>query len=626
MPKHRQPKLVYFDMLEEGSDYQLTVLPFYREQAAQTIQMAFRQSRSPAHLRQAFFSKKITDHMDEDFNHTLHEQIKNNRYDLLPYSHPNFTRCLFSALRSKIINMNELLTAKLMYDSLYFFNQGTIPNNPANQFTKFSIIDNTGPYQVSSISYWTTENTSELLYASSKSATREKYHYYTINFNYNQALMFIFAKLNPKQLYVNDDLIKALNDYLALKPLSPAHKQYLSDKIIELNNRLHVENGVPLVAEQIRQFIKMIEPEFVDYMKKCPKHEYNNMRFLANIDQFSSLLPVFARSPQYDKQNPSSPLFCFILPTMDTFNKVQDITHGDEACRPIAVVGKVHTRMIRAYDELPAITPGSLLSPTQQRLKLLFPTTNNLRKSSRPLELSHPDVDRTSAAHGYLCDDFLLTWHALFHTWQNGSNFKASFRQLRDLHDKKMGFAEDITGISSTLWALSDIDSADGYLIRSNPGLAIYKILAIIHLLNIGGFDFSKSTDNNFLILFELCKKPNKWKPLLFGYSPLQFEGLLIDLRAHPKEKAMLTQIIAVQKKVLSQLKENPDASIIDVILEDVLVPSQASDKDLIDLARSTGYKTIFQWAKDTRSNQGLHFKTDYKQANNSASLAREYC
>ena len=114
--------------------------------------------------------------------------------------------------------------------------------------------------------------------------------------------------------------------------------------------------------------------------------------------------------------------------------------------------------------------------------------------------------------------------------------------------------------------------------------------------------------------MFELCKKPNKWKPLLFGYSPLQFEGLLIDLRAHPKEKAMLTQIIAVQKKVLSQLKENPDASIIDVILEDVLVPSQASDKDLIDLARSTGYKTIFQWAKDTRSNQGLHFKTDYKE------------
>ena len=608
MPKHRQPGIVHYGMLEEGSDYQLTVLPFYREQAAKTIQMAFRQSRIAPEHRHAFFSSKIVDQMDEHFNRTVCEHIQNNRYDLLPYNHPNFTRCLFSTLRANVINMNEFITAKLMYDSLPLFNQGIIPDNPSTQFTKFSILDCTGPYQVSSIAYWTRGNTSQLYYELRESAVREKYHYYTINFNYNQALMFLFAKLNQKQVNVNEGLIQFIRDYAALKSWTTDQKQFFLDEVIKL------KNGFLTSTEQIKQFIKAVEPEFVEYMRVSPLKEYKNMKFLANIDLFSSQIPVFGRSPQYDNKNPSSPLFCFILPTMDTFNKLQEITHGNEACRPVAVVGKVHTRMIRAYDELPAITPGSSLTTTQQGLKLLFPTVSHLRTHSRPVELSHPDVERTTTAHGYLCDDFLLSWHDLFHTWRNGSNFKPLLRQLRQLHDEKMGLTQDMSGMSTIIWPLSDMDLSDGYMIRSNPDLPIYKILAIIHLLNIGGFDFSTSTDNNFLILFALCKHPSKWKQLLFGHNPLQFEDLLLQLHTHPEEKAMLTQIIAVQKKVLSQLNKNPEASIIDVILRALLVPPQESDDELIDLVSSKGYKTMFYWAKDSRSNQGLHFKAEHQE------------
>ena len=64
-------------------------------------------------------------------------------------------------------------------------------------------------------------------------------------------------------------------------------------------------------------------------------------------------------------------------------------------------------------------------------------------------------------------------------------------------------------------------------------------------------------------------------------------------------------------KQMKTYMLEHPKASVVEVILHDLLVPSQDSDALLLNLFDPTDFKNFFYWSKNT----GLYFKEEYREA-----------
>lgn len=652
--------------------YRQTVTPYYRSEAATIIQKAFRirkEAKDGAkftgkeekivwkdHLQVLRMKKLREPARDEAFNRALLKNIKNYRYDLIDFAHENFTRHLFGALRAGLITQNELMTTKLMYDSLICFNKGKMPEKPAEHFGRYSLQDR-GPYNPYRISYWHQRESSKMSHL--QYSEYKKLHYYTINLPRHQVAALLYDKLR----IAPDDTrtIPMLEDFFCVREEDDIKKEAFVclDKFKETPNNEH--------ANELRNCIERYEPDTIPFLR----HWYNDwdlkttlglsfdeyrkdrdsVFFLVKIDKINSQIPTLCKSPDYNASNPNSPIISFVLPTIDTLNILQEVVHEAETALPTPVIGQETPQMIRAYDEIPKKMKGAdvwstlktrlqslfektpkpekrllheqselllaTLSP-QEKLALSYPTAQNLETNSRPVELTHPDAQHTKKSHGCICHDFLLSWHDVFHAWVNGSNYKDIIRTLRTLHDEKAGFAKkNDPKMPKAVWALTDMDLQIGIIMRQTSGLSyerdIAALLGFLKLMETAGFTFTESTDDNNLLLYHFFQSPQLW---ISGYNNFYLldendNAVKNFLKAHfTKQYNQYNQLAQQYKKMNWYLQHHSEASVVEVILHELLTPKEEGDDILLQQLDEAVLKEIFYWA----GNKGLHFQKKFRE------------
>ena len=592
MKKSSQERIIIgVEQLRKAShDYQLVVFPYYREEAAKTIQSWWK--KEPL-----YFIKKLTEHRDPHFNRRTANLIKNNRYDLIEYNKFDFTRCLFGALRQGDITMNELITAKLMFESLSCFNDGPMPKQPEKVFARYQLADPNGPYQYQSIYYGSNKQHLDI---------DERLHYYVIDLPRDQAVCFLYTALNAY------DTIKGI----------PSMRKVLQGALLQYKQKLSEQSIIETDDDAlfVKQYTDLIWQNMYQASYSCHfiKNEQNG-RFIAAFFNIGEQLPFLCRkSPTSDATIKDTPLLSFVIPTIDTFNLLQQMAHGPNAVLPVGVVGPVTTRMIRAYDEIPpALLSREALTETQRLLKHLYPTVAMIKANARPLELTHPDAEKTTRPHDADCSDFLLSWHDLLHAWRNGANLKPIIRKLRRLHDETAGLDNNKRGMSRALWKLSDLDSSQGAKFRRNQdeniAMQCYCALTLImRSFEKAGFKHKVDHDDNYLMSYSVCQ--DDWQPLFFHQSLTSlYQTMLLDSNVsksfNNSDYAFRYRVLMDRCEMVNEyLHQHPQASVIDVILSHRLKPLQIGDQALL-MYLSKYYKTLFFWSK----NEGLYFKKPFR-------------
>ena len=377
----------------------------------------------------------------------------------------------------------------------------------------------------------------------------------------------------------------------------------------------------------LKQFILRHEPNLKNFLQQIhrvqydpqsmglPRAEYSrelmSTRFMVNLFAVNCQIPMFSIPPRNESlSEQQQPLLSFVLPTIDTLNMLQKITHGEEATMPEAVIGQVTPRMIRAYDDIPALKgSGQPKNKAQGLLSVLYPTASQLDSPARPIEFTYPGVEKTVEPHGADCHDFLLSWHDVFHAWRNGSNYKAWIRQLRTLHDEKLGFAVQQDAMSKIIWELSDVDFSGGTVYRAHEKRHFKSKIAIVVFLNIAkkaGYSFATPEDDNYLFAYTLSESPGSWgNP--YGIDLQNLDAVVAG------DPSLETNFNLLKKQVAhvhAYMREHPKASVVEIIIHDLLVPTEGSDAGLLQLLNQADLKNFFYWS----SNTGLYFKKEYRE------------
>ncbi len=661
LPLKSAHQFIHYNRLKENTPYHQVTLPFFRDKAAQIIQLQFRihaiekkikyvethteKEALIEKLHRLQRKKKLLHHrvirepLNDGFNEDIEQKIRANQYALINFRHPDFTRHLFGALRRGMMSMNEMMTVKLMYESLFCFNKGQMPANPAAQFTKFHLTDPNGPYDYHSISHWGEKEEKALSMKLKEPHADEKHHYYTINLSHEQTVAYLYHTLelaingHHSRRIMEKHFKKMLESYLKTKP-SSLPLLYLMDQL-NLNNAVEfqtfIEHSEPHLAHFLHQhYDRTNQPStlglsFEDYMR-----EGNSIAFLANLTHVNCHIPSVCISPQYDAKEPGTPILSFILPTIDTLNTLQFAAHGEEYTEPVAVMGPVTCRMIRAYDEVPALHTKEVEAKTKsvEDLQTLYPTAANIKTPGRPVELTHPDVVKTENPHGAShCHDFLLSWHDLLHTWRNGSNFKALIRHFRSVHDEKAGFAKNKSGMSKVLFLLTDLDSSVGQNMRTITASpdelqTLHSLINCLNLLETAGFDFSQSQDDNDLLTYDLLTSSAQTIFSLFNLNFDQFREYLVILNNHHQNKHIerFERLMATQHRINDYLQTHPNASVVEIILSDLLQPLQAIDSHIFSIFKIDDLKQLFYWSR----NSGLFFKKEWAPLLSSLGVERQ--
>mgnify|MGYP003466126630 CR=1 FL=1 len=378
-------------MIAKGSPFELVTACYYTTGAAESIQAAFRryrvkERRSIAPEQKSIYEKAKIHRFkplseplnNEDFYEHLRLKVSENNYHEIDFNHRLFTQSLLGALRANAITMNQMLTIKLMYESLFCFNQGQMPENPVDHFKRFDLKD--GPYDPSlSISYWQPIHSQKLA-----QEDLHKLHYYTIDIPHHQAVLYLKHQLeNPSQFPMNDDLIQLILRYLE----HCSHKlkiRYKHDSDLflwirdleSLQATVDTEHGLRSTENGIRKevilkilrLIRRVESDeiwwfslrkiydhpdaILKFDEKKLIHEYASAVFIAALKKPESQIPLLTYFKKTE-ENPLPPLLSFVLPTIDTLNTLQHILHGNESTMPLATVGAESVRQIRGLDEIP---------------------------------------------------------------------------------------------------------------------------------------------------------------------------------------------------------------------------------------------------------------------------------
>ncbi|MDP3704485.1 MAG: hypothetical protein Q8R24_01075 [Legionellaceae bacterium] len=576
-------------------DYQTVVMPYYREEATRTIQSWWKKA-PPYH------AKKLFECVDIKFNQKTTKYIQRNRYDLIDYHTPQFTRKLFSALRLGDISMNELITVKLMYDALLCFNARKLPKEISSVFSRYQLNDPAGPYQYRTIDYAIFDPKSSAHADFQKRAldiigNDERFHYYVIDVPQSQIaffLIYLLDRYTQKFMPQFDDFFKRL----------------LMDFCNQSNG-----SGPGMSLKQWDESNIKLYRQTIESQISHSFEDRQNGYFIGALFSVEEQLPFLCR--KLTNSHNKSSLMSFVIPTIDTFNVLQQLVHGHDASLPIGVVGPVTTRMIRAYDEIPPLAHHKIRSDTQRMLYYLYPTTEHISSCARPLELTHPDAKNTLCPHHFACDDFLLSWHDLFHAWRNGANYKAIVRKLRHLHDETAGVVNQKQGMSSILWTLSDMDNSRAQRCRMaqyalEATQRTLQLLLILKLFKQAGFDPKQDQDDQYLLAYSLCQED--WQALFFHqslmghYRTIRKETERYQYFKRDNYEVIYQIVIKRAREVYCYLYIRPDASVPEIILNKRLEPHVRGDMALLSYL-APHYKAIFRWSK----NSGLIFSPSFR-------------
>ena len=536
-------------------------------------------------------TQKLLEPLDLAPSQQLARLIKELRYEDLNFSLPEFTLHLFSALRANLITMNEMMTAKLMYESLSCFKH--------KKFQRKMLTNSSESYHPSkTILSWGAKEEAELQDESARNRL-----YYTFELpRYVHAGFLYYALENIAQGYDNE--IKALQLMLhayfkfSKKQFNEEDWFFVQESIQSLSEKVGAEELQEFIVSTVdgRLFFKNVLLSSYDNQAR---KKIDDLKFMA-ATTFEARFPFFC----FASDDPTR--LCVALPTLDTFNTIFRIAFKEEAVLPIAAIGPGEdTRQIRAYGELPGLTK---FTQTQALFKSLYPIAADLERSSRNVEIPVEGIPRTKNPHNLELSNFMLMGHDLFHVFNSSMQFKKFHYMLRQLHDEKGGFAENKSGMSKALWKLTDLSFYPLEMICLSTNQIKNFYLKRLESLKDVDFDFSKKNDNNYLLLHDEYHHPDQWASVFLGKTLGEVLEEVKSIEGYnPELIDFLKNMREEKNKVSAYLQGNPSASVVEFILQDLMGP----------FVRSLSLEKVFTWTP----NEGLYFKKEIYVKNNLSAL-----
>lgn len=654
---------VKYDEIKSSVNLENVVGDFFRANFASKIQRTFRQAhphllKSEDETLKDYYQKaQLGIHNlpvllepkpskeTEAFLIDLGQKVKKQNFHQINFRQNDFTRHLFLALRKNIINQNQLLTIKLLFEAIPTFNGGQYPQGDlAKIFHRFNLDTNgNGPYNPSQIAYISNDKKDKL----QQEINNGDLHYYTINL------------ARAQEAFVLDQLVEENADCYWVKQVIAVYlrKHFKNDPKVENEINLMMENDTKIRnKKEIISLIGRSHDNLQNFLEISMGKEQTTL-FLSVILNTSADVPSIGISPENDANNTKSPTLCFIIPSIDTLNVIEQCFFKDSAVLPFAVAGNITPRMIRAMTTIPALKSENDYSATDQIIESLYPVAGRLKTSCRPVEISHPDLPKTKKPHNYNCNDFLLTWHDIYHVWRCSENDKEPILRLINILDERGGIGKNHSGMSKGLWNLVDGDFGYTRLTKmqtSQTRKQYHAFFSMSFILESAGFDYKKSSDLNFLLLQDIIIHEKLWTNFLYGISPnkintfitseyrnflfrnlnsYQFsniEYLLNDIiksttleRVNKLEKDIksyygksigidLYKIIfflTERKKAEIILSENPKASISEIIIKSILVIEHKSQNQLFSHLKDA-YPSIFYFS----ANNGIYFTIEARK------------
>jgi len=527
MKSNSQYKYVGLKEAKCNPEYWQIMQNMFHEQAARIIQRKWRI------YKKITFKGKYSETLNGPLNlHFIQEpwgtkssehakKIKSGQWLALDYKDPEFTRNIFKVLRLKKITLNEMVTAKLLYDAQIAFKIADPKEIKQYKFIeeKSHEIVNTiigkdikePVYSPSSIAY-AKPNQIKGFYKNLNSLSEGDQNYFIINFSRKQALILIYQILHDHHMkgYLNItgiDFNSILKTFIASLEIDASIKLSLSKKVEKIISQVKDSSTalyelIIFIYEHEKEY--HLESETFQTVEEIK--DVSSIKFIARGIRTGEYMPSVIISPDYDANKKNSPLLSLILPTTASTIELLKAFHGNDVSLPYFTVGKFGPSLIRDADENP------------KKLNLPVP--------SRPVEITHPDVKPNDKPHGYTVYDFMLTWHDfLFHCWRNSTIPKELIRYIRTVLSNEKHFY-----MSKPIWSLTDLDFQYGRLLKiaeKNNSIKDYQQnfeYFIDYVLEISAIGFAGRDmyDHNLILLFDMMLFPDTWQQFL-GKHPEDF-------------------------------------------------------------------------------------------------------
>jgi hypothetical protein len=437
------------------------------------------------------------------------EKILAGKWLEMDYLNPEAIRHVYKACAEGLISADELVTAVLLLNA----NTGFAVENGKTKIKQFRFDDAAGPYDYTKINYTKKSNIDNFKKRLSELKDSERY-YFEIELSHRDAMIFLMEgyvqSLDPSSLEKYNNIVKAYLTSLAVDDEKKTRLLKLSkEKTFSKNFKKCKCRNCLIKSDEFLEVVMENNRGVVSYDIKCQgeNRERDTILLLVQISRLKDELPGFQLASDFDASNPNTPLLSIIVLSMSAFKALNLAMHGKDATMPFYCVGKIPVNMIRFCDE-----------------------TNQ----TRPMELPYPGVISDDKPHQYTSNNFMITWHDLYHIWRNSSNpYKDFCRASRQFLQREKG-----SYMSKLIWEFTDMDFDNGCTIRSaNDALSkVSRAEEFIKSLFEYFFDFEtvgnyrrfKRGNQNHLLIVDLIKNPEAWNKVCHGVNVKEvlFEGV----------------------------------------------------------------------------------------------------
>jgi hypothetical protein len=442
------------------------------------------------------------------------EKILAGKWLEMDYLNPEAIRHVYKVCAEGLISADELVTAILLLNA----NSGFAVENGKTSIKQYRFDDTAGPYDYTKIHYAKKANIDNFKNRLLKLKDNERC-YFEINLSHRDAMIFLMdgyvQELDKSSFEKYNKILEAYLTVLAVNDEKKARLLKLSKE--KTFSKTFSKSKCKCKHCQIKndEFFDVVmanNPEVVSYLdimrgNRNRERERDSILLLAQISKLKDELPGFQLASDFDASNPKTPLLSIIVLTMSAFKALNLAMHGKDATMPFYCVGKIPVNMIRACDE-----------------------TNQ----TRPIELPYPGVLSDDTPHQYTSNNFMITWHDLYHIWRNSSNpYKDFCRASRQFLQREKG-----SYMSKMIWEFTDMDFDNGCDIRSAND-ALSKLIhaeAFLKTLFEYFFEFEvagnyrrfKTENQNYLLVIDLIKNPEAWNKVCHGIDVKEvlFEGV----------------------------------------------------------------------------------------------------
>ncbi len=578
-------KKVTVDEMQKNSGYRKMFDNIYRETAARIFQRQWRK-RHPSDYK-IKYSETLKNPLSMRFiqepagfkSEEHAKKIKAGEWLAMDYKDPEFERNLYKILRQKRITVREMATAYFLYQAKDIFKD----DKRTSELKQYSY-DEKGPYSPDTISYSTNFRIDNFK-ASLKYLPKHERGYFGIDFSRKFELVFFCDGLKHG-LYLRglEKFQELMGKFIKKLPLSEEEKTNLLNDYTSLIGAYNTEKTDKFIDKVLSCY-----PDLKEFYLQKPgiDTERETPRLLVATLAVGDQDPCVELSPNYDENNPESPVVCKIIPTIASFNALQFAMHGSDSTDPFFTAGQVSTRLIRKLDETEYVI--------------------GMSKQARPVELQHPDLVLTPSPHELSkVHASQVSGHDMFHCWRNGAiTIKPIIRYLRNLHESVKGY-----DMSKYIWNLTDMDMGAGRSAR-----LAYKNYGswegwegrsywINDIVKTQPNDFYYCSDSLFITLIDMIKNEKQWIEF-YGKSlkkNFEYEKRVLEFMTEMKaiiekypDKSTLFYILAYRLQVrFRRVQSIPEGK------EPLEIPN-----DTI-IAETDGKLVTAFW----RDNNGIHSKT----------------